>query len=170
MAISMYQVSVPVFIRYLNNLTHILNKGEAFAEARKIAPEVLFNCRLVPDMFPLTKQIHIATDVAQRCIARLTDGELVSMEDNEKTFSEFYERIDKTISYLESIEPGQVDGTEEKPISMEIRGHTLNFEGMNFLLYFSLPNVYFHVTTAYDILRHNGVELGKMDFLGDLPV
>ncbi len=170
MTISMYQAAVPVFIRYLNNLAHILKKGEAFAEARGIDPEVLFNCRLAPDMLPLSRQIHIATDVARRCIARLVDDELVSIDDNEKSFSEFYERINNTVEYIKSIKPEQIDGTEDKAISLIISGDTFKFEGKNFLLYFSLPNVYFHVTTAYNILRHNGVELGKVDFLGDMPV
>lgn len=170
MTISMYQASIPVFIRYMNHLTQILKKGEAFAEDKKFEPEVLINARLAPDMFSLAKQVQVVTDVARRCIARLADDELVNIEDNEKTFSELYERINNTIEYLQSIKPEQIDGTEDKAISLKLKGQTMNFEGMNFLLYFSLPNVYFHVTTAYNILRHNGVELRKPDFLGDLPV
>ena len=170
MTISMYQASIPVFIRYLNNLTHILKKGEAFAEEKKIDPEVLINARLAPDMFSLVKQIRIATDVARRCVARLVDDELINIEDDEKTFSELYERIDNTVEYLQSIKPEQIDGTENKAVTLKLGKQTADFEGMGLVLYFSLPNVYFHVTTAYNILRHNGVPVGKMDFLGDFPV
>ncbi len=166
MTMSMYQASVLVCIRMLNNLTGILKKAEAFANEKNIEPEVLFNSRLSPDMFPLSRQIQIACDVSKRCIERLAGDELSSVEDNEKTFAEFYDRINNTIAYLESVKPEQVDGTEEKPLTVKVRGHDMDFQGINFLLGFSLPNVYFHITTAYNILRHNGVELGKLDFLG----
>ncbi len=166
MALSMYQASVPVFIRMLNNLSGFLKKGEALAEAKKIEPEVLINSRLAPDMFPLSRQIQIASDMSRRCVARLAGVEAPKIEDNEKTFEELYKRIDTTIDYLKSFKPGQIDGTEEKPITLEVRGNTLHFQGMMFLLLYSLPNFYFHVTTAYNILRHNGVDIGKLDFLG----
>ena len=169
MTMSMYQASVPIFVRMLNNLTGILKKGELFSEMKKIEPEVLLNSRLAPDMFPLSRQIQVATDVARRCVMRLVGDELTSVEDNEKTFAELYDRINNTVSYLESIKTEQIDDTEEKPITVKLRGHTTDFQGLEFLLHFSMPNAFFHVTAAYDILRHEGVELRKPDFLGDLP-
>ncbi len=170
MAISMYQASVPVFIRFLNNLNGILKKGEAFAEAKKIDPEVLINSRLAPDMFPLSKQIQITCDLAKQCIERLSGKEVASVEDHERTFYEFHDRINNTIAFLESIKPEQIDGTDEKTITLELHGYTFDFHGMDYLQYFILPNFYFHVTTAYDILRHNGVEIDKPDFIGKYPV
>ncbi|MEO0934378.1 MAG: DUF1993 domain-containing protein [Cyanobacteria bacterium J06641_2] len=166
MTISMYQASVPVLIRSLNNLAAILEKGAAHAEAKNIDPSVLINSRLYPDMFPLTKQVQIASDIARRGAARLADSEAPSIEDNETTFSELIARIQKTTSYLETLKPDVIDGSEEKSITLPVGKDTMTFTGMPFLLYFVLPNVYFHVTTAYDILRHCGVELGKIDFLG----
>lgn len=166
MALSMYQASVPVFIRMLNNLADFLKKGEAFAEAKKIDPAVLINSRLAPDMFPLSRQVQIATDIARRGVARLAGLEAPKIEDKEQTFADLYARINQAIKYLKDFKPKQIDGSEDKPISFEIRGNTMNFTGMEMLLNFSLPNMYFHVTTAYDILRHNGVEIGKADFLG----
>ncbi len=167
MTISMYQASIPVFISMLENLKQILKKGEAFAETKNIEEGVLINSRLAPDMFPLSRQIQITTDVARRGIARLADMEIDNVEDNEKTIPELIIRVDNTIDFLKSIKPEQVDGTEEKAISLKAGGHTLNFTGIKMLLNFSLPNFYFHITTAYNILRHNGVELGKMDYLGN---
>lgn len=167
MNLSMYQASVPVFIHMLQNLREFLKKGELYAEQKMFPPEVLTNGRLAPDMFPLSRQVQIATDIARRGTARLAGIEAPAFEDNENSFADLYARIDKTIEFLKSIKPEQVDGSDEKPISFEVRGHTLNFFGMGMLLNFSLPNVYFHITTAYNILRHNGVGLGKIDFLGD---
>jgi hypothetical protein len=166
----MYQMTVPVFVRFLNNLNAILKTGEDFAKAREIDPEVLLNSRLAPDMFPLSRQIQIACDLAKRCVERLAGLDIVSVEDNEKTFAQFHERINHTIAFLETIEPEQLDNSEEKKITLKLRDASHEFKGINLALYFSLPNVYFHVTTAYNILRHNGVELGKKDFIGDLPV
>ncbi len=131
---------------------------------------MLIQSRLAPDMFPLSRQIQLAADFSRRCITRLGDDELISIEDNEKTFSELYDRIKLTIAYIESIKPEQIDGTEDKPITLEVRGIELNFTGMNFLRFFSIPNFYFHVTTAYNILRHNGADIGKLDFLGKPPL
>ena len=167
MTISMYQASIPVFISMLENLKQILKKGEAFAETKNIEEGVLINSRLALDMFPLSRQIQITTDVARRGIARLADMEIDSVEDNEKTIPELIIRVDNTIDFLKSIKPEQVDGTEEKAISLKVGGHTLNFIGIKMLLNFSLPNFYFHITTAYNILRHNGIELDKMDYLGN---
>lgn len=170
MNLSMYQASIPVFIRMLQNLAGILKKGEAFAEAKKINPAVLINDRLAPDMFPLSRQVQIATDIARRGAARLAGLEPPKVEDQEQSFDDLYARINATIDYLKTFKSGQIDGTEEKAISFEIRGNTVNFTGQQMLLNFSLPNVYFHVTTTYAILRHNGVDIGKADFLGSLPV
>lgn len=166
MSISMYQVSVPVFIRMLNNLSNLLKKGEEYAEAKNIAPEVIINSRLYPNMFPLSRQIQIASDAAKGCGARLAGQKPPSYEDNEKTFPELYERINKTISFLDTLTPEQIDGSEERTIELKLPKYEVTFTGLLFLLHFSMPQFYFHVTTAYDILRHNGVELGKLDYLG----
>ena len=166
MTISMYQALIPVSIRTLNNLTNILEKGAAYAETKKIDPNVLINSRLSPDMFPLSKQVQIASDIVNRGAARLAGIEPPKFEDNETTFPQLIDRIQKTISHLNTFNPEQIDGSEEREITLQMRDNTLSFQGMPFLLYFVLPNLYFHVTTAYDILRHCGVELGKGDFLG----
>ncbi|MDJ0675487.1 MAG: DUF1993 domain-containing protein [Calothrix sp. MO_167.B42] len=166
MTISMYQASVPSLIRSLNNLAAILEKGAAYAEAKKIDPAVLIGSRLYPDMFPLSKQVQIASDVARRGAARLAGLEAPTMEDNETTFPELIARLKNTTSYLETLTPNLIDGSEEKSIELQVGTDTMTFKGMPYLLYFILPNVYFHVTTAYDILRHCGVEVGKRDFLG----
>ena len=169
MTLSMYQASVPVFIRALKNLIGVLQKGEAFAQAKKIDPAVLINDRLAPDMFTLSRQIQVATDIARRGVARLAGVEPQKYEDNEKSFADLYDRINRTIAYLESFQPQQIDGTEDKPISFEIGGNKMNFTGQEMLLNFSIPNVFFHTTVTYAILRHNGVEIGKSDFLGNMP-
>jgi uncharacterized protein len=166
MTLSMYQASVPPLVRSLNNLMAILEKGAVHAEARKIDPSVLINSRLYPDMLPLSKQVQIASDVARRGVARLAGSEAPKLEDTESTFPELIERLKKTSVYLETFTPAQIDGSEQKAIALPMGDTTMDFEGMPYLLYFILPNVYFHVTTTYDILRHCGVELGKIDFLG----
>lgn len=166
MQISMYQATVPPITRSLSNLIAILEKGAAHAEAKKIDPIVLINSRLYPDMFPLGKQVQIASDVARRGVARLAGVEPPAFADTETTFPELIDRLQKTIAYLNTITPEQIDGSEEKAIDLPIGAETMTFPGMPFLLNFIHPNVYFHVATAYDILRHNGVELGKIDFLG----
>jgi uncharacterized protein len=166
MTLSMYQASVPPLVRSLNNLMAILEKGAVHAEARKIDPSVLINSRLYPDMLPLAKQVQIASDVARRGVARLAGSEAPKLEDTESTFPELIERLKKTSVYLETFTPAQIDGSEQKAIALPMGDKTMDFEGMPYLLYFILPNVYFHVTTTYDILRHCGVELGKIDFLG----
>ena len=166
MSISMYQTSVASFIRVLNNLSAVLAKGAAHAEAKKIDPAVLLGSRLYPDMFPLTRQVQIASDGAKGCAARLAGVEPPSYEDNESSFAELEARIRKTIDYLNTFRPEQIDGSESRAITLNLRVGTMNFEGLPYLLGFVLPNLYFHASTAYNILRHNGVELGKMDFLG----
>ncbi len=168
MSLSMYQASVPVFIRILGNLRSILQKGAAHAEARKFDPSVLVASRLYPDMFALARQVQIASDGTKGGAARLAGLEPPKYEDTETTFPELIARLDKTIEYLKSFKAGQIDGSEERPIVLPTPRGPMNFTGQNFLLHFVLPNLYFHATTAYNILRHNGVELGKMDFLGSV--
>ncbi len=166
MSISMYQVSVPVLARALTNLRAILEKGAAHAEAKKFKPEVLLSGRLAPDMFPLTKQVQVVTDQAKGCVARLAGVEVPKYEDSEATFEELYARIDKTLAFLKSFKPEQIDGSEGRDVTLPSPRGPLEFKGQAYLLGFVLPNVFFHCTTAYAILRHNGVELGKMDYLG----
>ena len=163
----MYQASVPPLAHSLSNLVHILEKGLAHVQVKEIEPEVLVNARLYPNMHPLKKQVQIASDISRRGIARLAGVEAPVMEDNETTFAELIERTKNSISYLKTFTPEQIDGTESKIIKLPLPDQTYTFAGMPFLLYFVMPNVYFHVTTAYDILRHCGVELGKRDFLGN---
>lgn len=167
MTLSMFEAAVPPLARSLRNLAAILAKAAAHAEAKGIDPAVLLQARLYPDMFPLVRQVQIATDIARRGLARLAGVESAAMEDNEASFEDLIGRIATTLANLEAFTPEQIDGTETKAIELPIRGETLRFSGQSFLLFFVLPNVYFHVTTAYDILRHNGVELGKRDFLGE---
>jgi hypothetical protein len=166
MPISMYRASAPVLARALRNLAAVLRKGEAHATQRTIDPSVLLGYRLAPDMFPLTRQVQIATDMAKGCVARLAGVEVPSYEDKETTFAELYARIDRTVAFIEGFQPGQIDGSEQRSVTLTTRGGELTFEGLSYLCEFVLPNVYFHCTAAYSILRHCGVELGKKDFLG----
>jgi hypothetical protein len=168
MSLSMYQASIPVFVRQLGNLSSILKKGEAFAELKKIGPEVFINDRLAPDMYPLSRQVQIACDMAKGGAARLAGKEVPSFEDNEKTFAELQARIAKTVEFLKSFTVNQIDGSEERKITLKIGGHEMSFQGQPYLLNFVLPNLYFHITTTYAILRHNGVDLSKRDFIGGL--
>jgi hypothetical protein len=168
MTISMYQASVPVFVRMLTNLNVILSKAAAHAQAKKIDESVLLNARLFPDMFPLTKQVHIATDFARGTGARLAGLEMPVYEDNEKTFAELMARVERTLGYLQTLKVAQIDGSETREIVRPIGGQPKKFTGINYLLQFALPNFYFHATTTYAILRHNGIELGKTDFIGAL--
>lgn len=167
-SISMYQASVPVFERALGNLSNILKKALAHAEQHKIDPTVLLASRLYPDMFPLSRQVQIATDMVNGGVARLAGVERPVHEDKETTFEELQQRIQATLDFIASIKPGQIDGSEAKPISLKVGGNELQFQGLPYLLGFVTPNVYFHTVTAYDILRHNGVELGKPDFIGGI--
>jgi uncharacterized protein len=166
MTISMYQASLPPIIRSLNNLIGILKKGAAHAEAKKIDGSVLINSRLYPDMLPLSKQVQIASDITRRGAARLAGQEAPPMADTETTFAELIERTENTIAYLGTLTPAQIDGSEAKTIILPMGKESITMEGMSYLVAFILPNLYFHVTTAYNILRHSGVELGKIDFLG----
>jgi uncharacterized protein len=167
MNISMYQASAPRFINILNNLSAILDKAQAHAEARKIDPLVLTGFRLYPDMLPMTRQVQIACDAAKGVIARLAGVEVPRHEDTEQTFAELKARIAKTVEFIKTIRPEQIDGTEDKQIALKIGGQDMQFNGMQYLLGFAHPNFYFHVTTAYNILRHNGVEIGKRDYIGN---
>jgi hypothetical protein len=164
----MYQASIPVFIRQLNNLSAILKKGEEHALAKKIEPEVFINARLAPDMFPLSRQVQIASDGVKGCAARLAGVEVPSYPDTEKTFAELQARIAKTIEFVKAFSAKQIDGTEEKKITLKMRDREVSFLGQAYLLNFVLPNLYFHITTTYAILRHNGVDVGKKDFIGGL--
>ena len=166
MKISMYQASVPVFIRVLGNLTVVLDKGAAHAEAKKIDPAVLINSRLFPDMFPFSRQVQIVTDNAKGGASRLAGLEPPKYDDTESNFPELKARIDKTVAFLKTFKPDQIDGSEDKTINLKLGKETLTFQGMPYLLNLVLPNIYFHTVTAYDILRHNGVEIGKKDYLG----
>jgi hypothetical protein len=166
MKISMYQACVPTIIRSLNNLAAVLEKGAAHAEAKKIDPGVLIGSRLYPDMFPLAKQVQIASDVSKGGSARLAQVEPPAFEDNEATFPELVARLRKTVAFLETLKPDQIDGSEDRTVTWQTRTATKSMQGLPYLLNHVLPNVNFHVTTAYNILRHNGVEIGKQDFLG----
>jgi hypothetical protein len=162
----MYSASVPPLRHILGALDGVLRKGEAFATARKIDPAVLLQARLAPDMLPLLRQVQIASDQAKGCGARLAGIEVPRYEDVETTFAELYDRIARTRSFLEAIAPSQIDGSEERPIVLTNRHGELRFTGQDYLFQFVMPNVHFHCTIAYAILRHNGVDVGKRDFLG----
>lgn len=168
MSLSMYQASIPVFVHAMNNLIDILQKGQSYAEEKKIDPAVLLNSRLFPNMLPLTRQIHIATDGVKGCAARLAGQTPPVYEDNETTFEELIARLRKTIDYLNTFSAEQIDGTEQREITLKIGAHEMKFLGQPYLLGFVIPNFFFHVTTAYNILRHNGVDIGKQDYLGKI--
>jgi len=166
MNISMYQASVPRFANMLRNLAAILDKAQAHCEARKTDPAALTTDRLYPDMFPLSRQVQIACDTAKGAVARLAGVEVPKHEDTEQTFADLKARIAKTLQFVESFKPAQLDGTEDKAIEIKLGKREVKWLGMQYLLGFALPNFYFHAATAYGILRKNGVELGKSDFIG----
>jgi hypothetical protein len=166
MTISMYQASIPVFMRMLTNCDHILDKALAHAEAKQIDPAVFVQMRLFPDMFPLARQVQIATDMAKGCAARLAGQEPPKFADTETTFPELKARIAKTLAFLQTFRPEQLDGSEARTVVLSFGPKTFTFQGLPYLVHFVLPNFYFHLTTVYALLRHGGVELGKMDFLG----
>ena len=166
MNISMSNTSIGICRKMLGNLSHILAKGEASATARKIDPLVLTSDRLAPDMFPLTRQVQIACDASKNGLARLAGIEPPKFDDTEKTFAELQERIAKTIAFIDSVNPAQIDGSEDKEITFPAGPERkLTMKGHAYLTTWMLPNLFFHVTTAYAILRHNGVDVGKMDYL-----
>jgi hypothetical protein len=166
MAISMHQASIPTVTRALTNLIAVLEKGAAHCEAKKIDPAVMIASRLYPDMFALAKQVQIASDVAKIGVSRLAQVEAPKYEDNEATFADLVARIRKTIAYLETLKPEQLDGAEARTVKWTQQGTDYSQVGKDYLFYRIFPNVFFHCATAYNILRHNGVELGKQDFLG----
>ncbi len=167
MTISMYQASVPRFVNVLGNLSQIIDKAQAHVEAKKLDQVSLTTYRLFPDMLPMTKQVQIACDTAKGVVARLAGVEIPAFEDNEKTLEELKARIAKTIAFVQTITPAQIDGTEDKDIVIKRGEKETHYKGMQFLLGHAIPNVYFHVTTTYNILRHNGIEIGKRDYLGN---
>lgn len=166
MAISMYRVSIPQFIKMFNNLLAILHKGEAFAASKNMNEAILVDASLFVDMLPLSKQVQIACDQVKNGMARLAGIEPPKFDDHETTIAQLKERITKTIQFLEGIAPEQINGSEAKEIQFSIKERNFEFVGEQYLLTWIIPNFYFHVTTAYDILRHHGVEIGKADFLG----
>jgi len=168
MTISMYQSSVPVFTKLLGNLSVILDKAAADGEARKIDPAVFLGSRLAPDMYTLGRQIQIACDFAKGTCARLAGVEVPKYEDSEVTLAEFKARIDKTLAFIATLTAAQIDGSEEREIHLTSGGNPRVFKGQFYLLSYSMPNFYFHYTTAYAILRHNGVKIGKRDYVGSV--
>ena len=163
----MYQASVPRFVNILGNLSAILDKAQAHVDAKKLDQSSLAGFRLFPDMLPLTKQVQIACDTAKGLVARLAGVEIPVFEDNESSLADLKVRIAKTIAFIQTIKPEQLDGTEDKDIVIKRGEKETHYKGMQFLLGHAVPNVYFHVTTTYNILRHNGVEIGKRDYLGN---
>lgn len=166
MTISMYAASVPVFKQMLGSLSDLLDKAEAHATAKKIDPNALLQARLFPDMFPLMRQIMIAADFAKGACARLAGVEVPKYEDTEQSFSELKARIAKTLAFIETLPSAQIDGSEERDISTSAGPNSKSFKGQRYLLHYALPQFFFHATTAYAILRHNGIEVGKKDFMG----
>lgn len=166
MTISMYAASIPVLKHNLQSLARVLKQGEAHATSAAFEPSVLLSSRLFPDMFTLIRQVQIATDQAKGCAARLSGSEIPKYDDNEATFAELDARITKTIAFLDTVKADQVDGSEEREITLQAGPMTLNFKGQAYLMTWVYPNFFFHMTTAYNILRHNGVVLSKRDFLG----
>jgi hypothetical protein len=167
MPISMYQASAPRFANTLKNLSAILDKAQAHCDAKKIDPLVLTGARLYPDMFALARQVQVTCDTAKGAMARLAAVEIPRHEDSEKTFEELKARIAKTVAFIEAFKPAQIDGTEDRDLVIKLGAREVQWKGMQYLLGFALPNFYFHATTAYDILRHSGVELAKRDFIGN---
>lgn len=167
MTISMYQASVPRLVNILTNLNAILDKAQAHVDAKKLDPLALTEFRLFPDMLSMRRQVQIASDTAKGVVARLAGVEIPTYEDNEVSIADLKARVAKTIAFVQGFSPAQIDGTEDKVITTKRGDKETHYTGMQFLLGHAIPNVYFHVTTAYSILRHNGVEIGKRDYLGN---
>jgi uncharacterized protein len=168
MSFNIYQTSVPVFLQTLGALSSILTKAASFAEAKKIDPSVLINARLAPDMYALARQIQIATDHAKGASARLAGVEIPAYADTETTFPELQARIAKTVEFIKSLKPAQFEGADAREVTLKIGGQEMKFKGAIYLSHFAFTNFFFHATTAYNILRHNGVEIGKRDFIGSI--
>jgi len=167
MAISMSQISLPVFIRHLEGLSIVLKKAQALYAEKKFDESTLLSYRLYPDMFSFSRQVQAATDHARNCIALLAGVEAPKVEMNEKSLADLAARVDNTVAWINNIKPAQIDGTEGKSVTVKMMDREMQFTGLDLLLKRSLPNFYFHATTAYDILRHNGVEIGKRHFMGN---
>lgn len=167
MTISMYQASVPRFVNILGNFSNILDKTQTHIDAKKLSDASLTAFRLFPDMLPMATQVQIACDTAKGVVARLAGVDIPAFEDNEKTIAELKARVAKTIAFIQTITPEQIDGTEDKAIVTKRGEKETHYKGMQFLLGHAIPNFYFHITTTYAMLRHNGVEIGKRDFLGN---
>ncbi len=163
--LAMFDAAILPLLHTLKSLSHIIKKGEEYADAKKIEHAVLLNARLFPDMYPLIRQVQIATDMSKGAAARLAGVEVPKFEDDETTFEQLQARIAKTIAFIETITPAQLTDAATREVTINVRKIELKFSGQDYLLKWVMPNVYFHVTTAYNILRHNGVELGKPDFL-----
>jgi hypothetical protein len=162
----MYQASVPIFVQSLTALSEILDKAAAQAVAKKFEPAALLTARLYPDMFPFSKQVQLTGDFAKNTAARLAGADILKFEDTETSFEQLMTRVAKTLQYLKTFKPEQIDGSEERDITFPVGGQPRTFKGQGYLQHFALPNFFFHYTTAYAILRHSGIELGKRDFIG----
>jgi uncharacterized protein len=167
MPLSMHQASVPVFVQGLTACSGILGKAAAEAERRQLDPAVLLADRLAPDMFPLARQVQVAADFAKNTVARLAGIEVPRFEDTETSIPELQERLSRTVAFVRGVDPASVDGSEEREIVLPIGGRTMTFTGQPYLLRFALPNFFFHLTAAYAILRHRGIQIGKRDFIGE---
>lgn len=168
MSITAYELTVPVFLRAFANLSAILDKGLAHAVATGIDPAALVEARLAPDMLTLAGQVQRASDTAKATAGRLIGGDIPAMADTENSFAELQERIGRTVAYLEGLDPATFDGALTRPVTLPRRANPVTMEGQRYILVFALPNFFFHITTAYDILRHQGVAIGKPDYLGAL--
>jgi len=166
MSLTMYQASVPVFVQHLNGLAGSLEKAAAFATAKKIEPAVLLGARIYPDMYPLWRQVREATNHAVNCTAKLAGVDAPKLPESETSIDELKARVAAAIAFLNTIKPAQIDGTEDKTVTMQFGPNTREFKGQGFLLGFALPNFFFHATTAYNLLRQYGIEIGKRDFMG----
>ena len=166
MPLNIYQASVPSFVQTLNALSGVLTKAAAHAEAKKIDPSVLINARLAPDMHPLARQVQMVSDQAKGAAARLAGVDIPSFADTEATFAELQQRITKTLDFIKSLKPAQFDGAEDREVTLSLGPQKVTWKGAVYLFNFVFPNFYFHAATAYDIVRHNGVEVGKRDFIG----
>jgi hypothetical protein len=165
MSVTMYQIAVPSFQKHLHALDGIIDKAMAYAAAKKIAPETLLTARLYPDMFNFTRQVQESCKFAALSVQRLANVDVVAEADGEKTFEDLKARIARTIDLLASVKAEQMDGSDERQITIKVGPNEMSFSGRDYLLHFALPNFYFHASTAYGILRHNGVEIGKRDFM-----
>ncbi len=168
MTFNIYQTSVPAFMQTLNAVSALLAKAVAHAEAKKIEPAVLINARLAPDMLPLSRQIQIMSDAAKGAAARLAGIDVPSFPDTETTFAELQARIAKTLDFLKGLKPAQFAGGETREVTLKMGGQDVKFTGANYLSHLAFPNFYFHATTTYNILRHNGIDIGKRDFIGTI--